>query len=394
MRVGTRTAITLLGVVLLYGALVLPGLRPLLPPGASGVTLLIDLSSIFPVLAFILATAALLFTTGWALTNGKLSLAGAVLTVLFYLINPVILNISVAPAVSAAPQEAFYVLLFCVSWVWMRHWSAFMRSVVLMILFCVGLGLGAHSCFWVALAMVPWVICNRKPGVAVATLVFVTCGGSALFAVARAFVELLGGGALHWGPPFQSAALRLRTLWLMPSFFVEHPRIAERQFAATTALVSFPWIALALWSAGRRLWVMVRDRRSDATSVMSTLVVLLLIAACGSASMGNVLTSLMALATLVTLSSPLVAADVSQRDYLLSRPARWTALIGAVGAALVAWQPLSARQTGALSVAAILLSGAIASSIPSLRKLTFQRRLRAILVGASLGGCLVAAILR
>lgn len=383
MQPSTRAGFVLGGILLVYLALLVPHSRAWLQP--------VQLGQV----AFVLATAALLFAAGQVLTEGRLALAGAVATVFFFLLNPVILQASVAPATAKAPQEALYVLLFCLCWIWMKDWSPFMRAIVSAVLFGIGLGLGAHSCFWIVLALVPWVLFSRRPLGAAATLLTVTLLGSLLYSLFYAMTELARGQSLSLGPPLTAASHRLASLWMLPNFLVSHPELAQERFVSSAALVSLPWIVLALWAAGGRLAYSIKQRRADPQFFMATLVILSFVSALGNAAIGHGFPALMSLTTHVTLSAPLVAADLAQRDYFLNRPSRMAALLGALSAGIAAHGFSLSPTMTVIASAAASAAAVIFTFVPAdLRRLSMERRWRAVLAGASVGSCLTAAVFR
>lgn len=351
MKPGARAGLIVSGIVLLYGALLIPGFLSLH---------FYDFYPILPQIVFVLATAALLFTGGYVLTSGRLALAGAVTAVFFYLFNPVILQESLTPDGVTAAHEAFFALLFCLSWVWMRNWSAFMRSVAQTVLFAVGLWLDIHACLWIAVAMIPWIIFNRRPLVSAGTLLAMTLGGTLIYFVGHGF-------------SFYSPLL----------FWRDDLTLLGEPLATSVTAVSLPWMALALWGCIERLRTMVMERRAGVESYIAGLVVFLFLKS-----------SFIALVVAVTLSVPLVAADITHKEFLLNRGARWSAFFGFISMAGL-FLVMDGLDRPGIGLEALCLVGALLFSrfIPSVRKLDYSKRIRSVLAGASVGASLGVVLL-
>src|ERR1017187_7062816 len=124
-------------------------------------------------------TALLVFAAGWRMLSPQNSAAGGIAALLLFLLHPAFLAI----VESSSPWDSLFVMLFVVAWLWMEHWSLFMRSWALAGIFSLGLWMGSPFVLWGMVAMVPWVLFNRRPWASVVSLLTVLIGGLAIFAV-------------------------------------------------------------------------------------------------------------------------------------------------------------------------------------------------------------------
>src|ERR1017187_10054550 len=125
------------------------------------------------------ATALLVFAAGWRMLSGPNSRAGGLAALLLFLLHPAIL-----PTMSSSSSwDSLFVMLFVTAWLWMEHWSLFMRSWVLAAIYAFGLWIGSPFVLWGLAAMVPWVLFNRRPLPAVGSLVTVFFGGFVIFGI-------------------------------------------------------------------------------------------------------------------------------------------------------------------------------------------------------------------
>src|ERR1041384_484869 len=136
------------------------------------------MSSIVPMLVIPL-TAALVFAAGYRMVHPAQSRMGGTSALLLFLSHP---NLSAALQ-TTSPWDAFFVMLFVCTWLWTEHFSLFMRSWILAGIFAMGLWLGSPFVLWGMVAMVPWVLFNRRPLPAVGSFLTVFLGGLFLFLV-------------------------------------------------------------------------------------------------------------------------------------------------------------------------------------------------------------------
>jgi len=246
--------------------------------------------SIFTVLPWlpVLATAALVFAAGWRLCAAQNAPAGGTGALLVFILHPAVTS----GLQAASPWDAFFVMLFVCAWLWMEHWSLFMRSWILAGVFSIGLWIGSPFVLWGLMAMVPWVLFNRRPLAGIVSLLTVFLGGLAWFAVTWGGVWLF---LPTLGRPLISQWVRWRGLALPPE-------------------VSLPWLILASGAVLERLQAMVRERRSDASIFMAVLV--LVTAFLASPYSGP---------SLIALSAPLIARMLVKKEFLFLRRVRWVA---------------------------------------------------------------------
>ena len=123
--------------------------------------------------------SALVFGAAWRMVPSQNSAAGGMGALLLFLLHPAFLS----GIQNSSPWDALFVMLFVTAWLWMEHWSVFMRSWILAGVYAFGLWVGSPFVFWGLIAMVPWVLFNRRPLWALASFLTVFLGGLALFSV-------------------------------------------------------------------------------------------------------------------------------------------------------------------------------------------------------------------
>src|SRR5882724_8415502 len=173
------------------------------------------LLAVLPVL-----TAALVFTAGWRMCPPQNAVAGGAGALLLFVLHPAFLS----GIRDSSPWDAFFVMFFVCSWQGMEDWSLFMRSWVLAGVFAFGLWVGSSFVFWGMVAMVPWVVFNRRPLAAVGSLLTVFLGGGIIYGTVWGAANLV----LHdLGHPIFMQWIRWGSLKMSPG-------------------VSLPWCLLAL----------------------------------------------------------------------------------------------------------------------------------------------------
>src|SRR4029077_21184022 len=132
----------------------------------------LPMSSILPAV-LVAFTAVLVFAAGWRMVPPQHSLVGGGTSLLFFLLHPALLS----GVQNSSPWDAFFVMLFVCAWLWMEHWSLFMRSWLLAGVYAFGLWGVSPIALWAIIALVPWVVFNRRPLDALASLLTIFFGG-------------------------------------------------------------------------------------------------------------------------------------------------------------------------------------------------------------------------
>jgi hypothetical protein len=248
----------------------------------------------------VLLTAVLVAAAGWKLSDPQNSTAGAVSALLLFLFHPGLRT----AIITSSPWDAIFVMLFVAAWLWMEHWSLFMRSWVLAGIYAFGLWIGSPLVLWGLFAMVPWVLFNRRPLMAVGSMLNVLLGGLAIFAVTW-------GGAWLFTPsigrPIFAQWIRWGGLQVPPS-------------------VSLPWVLLAAGAVLEHFQEMITQRRADASVFAAMLLVATALFASPSVNLA-----------LIALSSPLIAETLAKREFLYLRRVRWIAAAAFVMASTFAY---------------------------------------------------------
>jgi len=377
MTARSRAALVLSGTLLLHTAFILPAMKAF-PTAVSESTLLL------------LVVATLVFFAASHLAEASQALASGTIAVLFFLLSPAVTRQSLAFYFSSLPVNTLGALVFVVSWLFMRNWSTFMRSLILALVYGLGLWFNADALIWVPVAMIPWVLFNRRPLPAAGTLLTILIGGSLFFGVSWMIVCLFTGqpGAI-WQPLFN-----LRTMLAANS--LARGSIDTTHLPSFLLLVSLPWTLLSAWTAWEHFKEVLVQRRAGLSSFVALLVGIVMVV-CLFSGPRPAVTNSDILMTLVALSAPLVACDLARREYLFSRSSRTaTALgFGLTGAtlALIGWMApewLTTRLLGqGIVLAAMLVAMAVSRAIQANRPLDIRGHWRAVLAGSSLGCFLV-----
>jgi len=291
------------------------------------------------------ATALLVLAAGWRLLSPQNSATGGIVALLLFLLHPAFLS----TVMTSSPWDSLFVMLFVTAWLWMEHWSLFMRSWVLAGLLSIGLWIGSPFVLWGLVAMVPWVLFNRRPWMAVVSLLTVLIGGLAIFAVTW-------GGAWFFTPeigrPLFASWIRWGGLQVPPS-------------------VSLPWFLLAAGVVLEQGQEMVTQRRADATVFAAMLLMATALFASSSMTLA-----------LIALSSPLIAQTLARREFLYLRRVRWIA--AATFVLSVALSYALRREAWMVSGMAMFVMGIAARLIYQRSRLSQFQLGEAVCVGAFL----------
>jgi hypothetical protein len=240
---------------------------------------------------------ALVFAAGWRMVPPQNAVAGAGAAVLFFVLHPAF----VSGFQESSPWDSAFIMLFIVSWLWMEHWSLFMRSWVLAGIYAFGLWVGSPFVLWILVSLACWIFFNRRPLEALGSSLTIFIGGVVLFSVT-------------WGAAW----------FLIPNLgrplFTQWIRWGGLQMPLG---VSLPWALLALVAAGENLAHMVRTRRAGPIPFSATLFIVTFLF--GSSALRI---------ALMAVSAPLISGMVVKREFLYHRGVRWVAAI-ALGLSLI-----------------------------------------------------------
>jgi len=338
----------------------------------------------------VLLSAILVFGTAWRLAPPRRGLAGGVIAVIFYLLNPSVVFQGLLSPWAGTPYAALLCMLFLCGWMAMDHWSVFMRSTLLAFLFAAALW-GSSSNAWIVLALVPWVVYNRRPIMAMGAFLHIILGGVVLFLVSWALVHwILGQHQAILAPwRFICASGRWGGLTLNRLGSLEEHQSMER-IADMLISLSPAWIALAFWSTGRQLISSVLERRSDVSTFACGLAWIMFLVTSAAVLLG--VQRIGSATTFVALSAPLVARDLAQREFYSHRGVRVIVLWAFLVAAGIQWLTafiLGASATGGLwrlwsagVAAAVTLF--ISAAAEETKEVSMESRWQAILAGGAL----------
>lgn len=384
MRLTVRAVLVFLGLGLIFGCFVLSAHQQ--APGYR--------------LNAVLALAVALTLFGAMLrTAERLPVPLAALAAGFFLFNPLTFTYTLWAPQAACLRDALIVLLFCGFWLSSEHWSIFMRSLLLAGAYMVALWTGSAAAFWIPVALVPWVVFNRRPATAAASsavIVLVALGAyGALWLIADRLTFLS-----KWQmQPFFKALSEQGQSWI----FERNPRLFTRKFAGYIGmrLVSAAWfftlplVLAAGWSIQSRLRLVLRERRSDARSFMGFLA-LTIGAGWLACLFGSPVFHDGDLITVVAVCIPLWVWRLDTGDLLLSRSARRAAVLSlfigiltvfAAGYRQMRGNPV-ASWTGLLLLSVALVVGFFGSRLePGGHKIGGRLRAAAVLTGIYPGIC-------
>jgi hypothetical protein len=241
-------------------------------------------------LTLVALVAVLVFAAGSRMCAPQNAIAGGVGALLLFLLHPVIL----AGISNSSPWDALFVMLFVCAWLWMEHWSLFMRSWVLAGVYALGLWLGSPFVLWTLVALIPWVIFNRRPLDAAICLFTIFLGGIFLFTVSWGVAWLV---IPNLGRPIFTQWIRWSGPQLPPS-------------------LSLPWCLLVFIAVLDRFKEMAKNRRADAATFSAMLLVV-------TALFGS---SLLRMA-MIALAAPLIMRVLAKREFLFHRGVRGVAAV-------------------------------------------------------------------
>src|SRR4051794_29614858 len=97
-----------------------------------------SMPSVLPII-LILLTAALVFAAGWRMLPRQNAPAGGIGALILFLFHPSLLWLMQ----TSSGWDGIFIMVFLTAWLWMEHWSLFMRSWVLAGIFSFGLWVGS-----------------------------------------------------------------------------------------------------------------------------------------------------------------------------------------------------------------------------------------------------------
>jgi len=302
------------------------------------------MTTVLPII-LVLLTASLVAAAGWKMSDPPNSPAGAIAALLLFLFHPGLRT----SFMTSSPSDALFVMLFVAAWLWMEHWSLFMRSWVLAGIYAFGFWVGSPLVLWGLFAMVPWVLFNRRPLMAVGSMLLVLLGGLAIFAVT-------------WG------AAWLFTPEIGRPLFAEWIRWGGLQVPPS---VSLPWLLLAAGAVFEHFQEMITHRRADAAVFAAMMLIVIALFASPRVTLA-----------LIALSSPLIAQTLAKREFLFLRRVRWIAAAAFVMG--VSFGYALKREAWMVSGMAMVLTGVSARFIYRRSRLSQFQLGEAICVGAYL----------
>lgn len=324
-----------------------------------------SLSQVIAECFLVLLISLWVFRVGWHLVRGRHPLLSATMSLIFFLLNPVVLSWFLLKGRHESLFVPLFLIFFVWSWLVMENWSTFMRSICLAFLWSAILWADIPSALWVPVALLPWVIWNRRP----------------LPAFGLWLTLCLLGGIFFMGS-WGVACLVLKHLsaWKQPLQEIHDLLTNGLRFSRDAWISISPfWCVLGLWAIGRRWIHMLKVRRAGAVDFLALLASVVF------------LTSEMYPATFFALWSPLIARRLTKSIHFDQRGVRITLLIGFIVGAIMEgfWMKTSFGSPelilwnyGGVMVGVMMAAG-VTRAIQRTRSVAFQEGLPAILAGAT-----------
>jgi hypothetical protein len=341
-------------------------------------------------------TGGLVFRAGWALADPRYRLLSATIALVLFQFSPLAMILPLTLGfLGGFLLVPFFLMVFINTLVNVENWSAFMRAVMLSVAWSLFLWVHLPTAVLVLTALVPWVLCGRRPASGIGLPVTVLLLGTIIFT----WIWALGCLAAHrWamvqGPSdvFFALGRYLRQGLALPLQQAGDPALMQRLIHILAWLSPF-YLIFGIWTGARLirdLWVHRRSVPIDLVALISLAVLGVVILTPGK----DTLPAAWYLLVLGALWSPLVAASLSKRENFYSRGFRWTFLGSFIVASgtLVILQAGPARglllpdATGLIAVSgAIFVMAGVFHALLMSRPVAIEDRLQAVLAGAMSG---------
>lgn len=375
MNPSRRTAFIVSGAALLYIAFLLQALTGFLKP----IPEVSFISVVFPTLL----AAGLMYAVGWHVSDERTALAASAAAVVLFLLNPLLCDMPLLIQPWLALRGALLALVIALVWLPMKHWSMFMCSLILMQVFGLAFLFGGNTSGVLLLALVFWVFFNRRRGLAFLSFLAIIAGAWVLAEVARGLYSLIRQHSGDLMLLLQEFRTRYETfLELHPWSLIDQ---FHERFLRAVSQISLPWMLMAIFLTYERISIMLAERRSGPIDWLMFCSMGAL--ACYFGGSGGAFSEVVWLLMFSAALTPVAGAVISQREVLMSRPARATAGAALLFSAIATW--LSPDKLLPFAALASLLM-AYLFSIWGVGASWLVRRDRwvAVLIGATLGAWL------
>lgn len=344
-------------------------------------------------------TLAGVFRAGWGWADARYRLSGATLALALVAIHPLAIVLPLTLGYLGGYLWApLFLMVFVNTMIAVENWSAFMRSIVLAVAWSLFLWVHLPTALCVLVAMIPWVLYNRRPMTAMGIFLTVLILGAVMFSgswtlgcvVARRWSMIKGpvdtvcalGGYVVQGVTTAwsggSASFNERSLriigWLSPFLFIQ-----------------------GLWVTGLRLFQMLKERRASPVD-LTALIALCILAAALTMPGKDVLPGAWYLVMVVVLWAPLIARRLAQKENFYSRGFRLTFSAGFVVCG-IAFLIIQGGPSGGFLVpegatllklvAVMAVAGGVLHAVLKKHPLTLENRMQALLTGSTLAYFLV-----
>lgn len=332
----------------------------------------IDVSSLPKFIAFLMV-AGCTFVSSRRFTEARHAIAAALIGYVFFLFHPNVLMASWFTRGSISIEDTLVAAAFLAAWSLTEHWSLFMRSWVLAIVFAAGCWCESSMTQWIMVAFVPWILFSRQPWSALGGALTTVLGGLGIYGAMAGWVWIMGGTPHRFivfeGLPFG--------------------RSGDVLIGLATSSVG-AWFVMTLWVVAERLRRLNTERRADASAYAATLLAVLLLLFFYGICIGK-LTWELYLSAMAVLAAPLIAAQITRREVLYHRGV-WL-LIGVSALLTIVGSRFTHRQEGLVTLVVLAVVPALSFVVPAFSRFATRLRVEAVLIGC-FGGEAASRLLR
>jgi hypothetical protein len=423
MKTGMRPFLVVAGLSLVYIAFLLLTAKPPstlsfnIPPvtAAPNVPYLLYLRGVQWVFGYnpvwiMMANAALMllmawgvFRLGWRLAGPRYQFLAGTAAMVLFILNPLAIVLPLTLGFLGGYLLAPLLLVIFINvMLLVENWSVFMRAIVLSLAWSLFLWVHIPTAIFVLMALVPWVLYNRRPSLAMGILLTVLILGTLFFSISWMLGCAVSG---HWSL-VQSPLHTLNALGgylhqgLVTAWGGGSAVVTER-FVHILAWLSPFGVVFGAWAAGRTLQRLVLERRAataDFVALMSLVIGGVVLTTGGK----DMLPGAWYLLVLAALWAPLVAHDLAKKENFYTRAFRLTFLAGFVICGAMLFTVKQGVSRGLLVpdldmifkvCAGLVAAGAVSHALLRKHPLSMENRLQALLAGAAVSYSLVIDVL-
>ena len=341
-----------------------------------------------------LIVCALIFWVAYRIAEPKHQLLRGLMAMLMFELNPLVIILPLTLGfLGGYLLVPLFLLIFLSVMLSVDHWSAFMRAIVLSATWSLFLWVHLPAAIIVLVAMIPWVLYNRRPSIAAGTFVTIILLGTAMFSLLWTAGCLIAQRSSMLHDP-------LNTLQSMSDYLrlgittagTEGPGIFKDRLVHMIGWLS-PFLSiLGIGISAKALIHMFRQRRTGSVDLVA-LISLVVLGVTLLSPGKDTLPGAWYLIMVAAMWSPLVARELANKEHLFTRPTRILFSMGFVASCAIVWV-VRRDMTGALLpdggtlltiTASVLAIGALLHVLLKNHPLPLENRVQAYLLGSTLG---------